>query len=187
MLHKYIKPANLILVAGCGNSRLSEDLYDAGFKSMENVDISDVVIRQMASRNAVKRPGLVFQKMDLLNMSYSEEHFDCVVDKGTLDALFTDAQPATLEKVHRMFEEVRRVLRQCGRYICITLAQEHILDGVASWFQAGWMVRVHKVELGDEASGCSVGGALPVFVFVMTKLTVGKANGLKVRSLYYSN
>lgn len=31
-LHQYIKPKDEILVVGCGNSKLSMDLYDVGFK-----------------------------------------------------------------------------------------------------------------------------------------------------------
>jgi EEF1A lysine methyltransferase 4 len=33
-----------ILVLGCGNAEFSEDLYDAGYKNVINVDISSVVI-----------------------------------------------------------------------------------------------------------------------------------------------
>jgi hypothetical protein len=38
-------------VLGCGNAKFSEDLYDAGFKNIYNVDISSVVIKQMKVRN----------------------------------------------------------------------------------------------------------------------------------------
>lgn len=31
-LHKYIKPKDEILMVGCGNSKLSTDMYDLGFK-----------------------------------------------------------------------------------------------------------------------------------------------------------
>lgn len=36
-----------ILNLGCGNSTLSEELYDIGFTNVYNVDISPVVIEQM--------------------------------------------------------------------------------------------------------------------------------------------
>ena len=48
----------LILNLGCGNSILSEELYDKGFKNIYNIDISPIVIEQMAKRNAIKRPEL---------------------------------------------------------------------------------------------------------------------------------
>lgn len=31
-IHKYIKPADKILMLGCGNSKLSMDMYDTGFR-----------------------------------------------------------------------------------------------------------------------------------------------------------
>lgn len=31
-LHKYIKPKDHVLVVGCGNSVLGNDLYDVGYK-----------------------------------------------------------------------------------------------------------------------------------------------------------
>ena len=36
-----------VLVAGCGNSELSEQIYDAGFTKITNVDISKAVIEQV--------------------------------------------------------------------------------------------------------------------------------------------
>ena len=49
-----------ILVLGCGNAEFSEDLYDAGYENQVNIDISEVVIKQMAERNEEKRPNLKF-------------------------------------------------------------------------------------------------------------------------------
>ena len=49
------------------------------------------------------RPDLVFEKMDALNMSYSDAAFGVVLDKGTLDALFTDDSPDVVEKIYKMF------------------------------------------------------------------------------------
>ena len=47
-----------VLNLGCGNSVLSEELYDKGFKNIINIDISPVVIEQMQKRNSIKRPEL---------------------------------------------------------------------------------------------------------------------------------
>lgn len=168
VLHKYLKPSSRILVAGCGNSKLSEDLYDNGFRSIDNIDISSIVIRQMQSRNATKRSEMTYTKMDVLQMSFEDAMFECVLDKGTLDAMFSSTDAETVGKVDTMFGEIGRVLRVAGRYVCITLAQGHILQKLLQHFQSGWLVRVHKVRLGTES--LSVGGALPVFVFVFTKM-----------------
>lgn len=69
ILHKYIKPQDKVLMVGCGNSQLSADLYDVGYHSIVNVDISDTVIRQMTDKNKEQRPDMKFLKMDVLQVS----------------------------------------------------------------------------------------------------------------------
>ena len=85
----------------------------------------DVVIRQMSERNKAERPELVFEKMDLLQMTYDDAAFDLVLDKGTCDALCTDASPETRERMKKMFAEVARLcvcvcacVRACVR-VCV--------------------------------------------------------------------
>ena len=62
----------------------------------------------MLERNKSERPELVFEKMDLLQMTYSDAAFDLVLDKGTCDALCTDATPETRERMGKMFAEIAR-------------------------------------------------------------------------------
>ena len=54
-----------MLVVGCGNSQLSADMYDVGYRTITNIDISDSVIRQMTDKNAEQRPDMKFIKMDI--------------------------------------------------------------------------------------------------------------------------
>lgn len=61
-------PSPQILVPGCGNSRLSEHLYDAGFRDITNVDFSKVVISDMLRRNVRQRPGMRWRVMDMTKM-----------------------------------------------------------------------------------------------------------------------
>ena len=68
IIHKYISPSNTCLVVGCGNSALSENMYDNGLQNLINIDISDVVIRQMSDRHRVKRPKMTFEKMDVTSV-----------------------------------------------------------------------------------------------------------------------
>lgn len=108
--------------------------------------------------------------MDVLQMDFPDGHFQVVLDKGTLDALVTDGEEAALARAERMFGEIGRVLQFGGRYLCVSLAQAHVLKATVEYFaQAGWMVRVHQVS--GTKSGASKGKfALPVFVYVMTKV-----------------
>ena len=145
IVHKYVRATSKALVVGCGNSELSENMYDAGIVDITNIDISEVVIKKMCGRNFEKRPRMVFTQMDMLSMTFSDGTFDCVLDKGTLDAIFSNTDDATVTKVGHMWGEISRVLKAGGRYICITLAQEHILDAILEHFNSGWLLRAHKV------------------------------------------
>jgi len=46
LLHELIpNKQSRILIIGCGNAPLSEDMYDDGYELIHNVDISSVVIK----------------------------------------------------------------------------------------------------------------------------------------------
>ncbi|XP_059503752.1 eEF1A lysine and N-terminal methyltransferase isoform X2 [Stegostoma tigrinum] len=167
VLHKYIKPKDKVLVVGCGNSELSEQMYDVGYQGITNIDISEVVIAQMKERNATCRPAMAFVKMDMLQMEFGDCQFQVVLDKGTLDALMTDESEGTLRNIDRMFAEIGRVLQVGGRFVCISLAQEHIAKKAVSHFsQWGWPVRIHAVE---EQGTANRQFTVPVFIFIFTK------------------
>ncbi|NXG70174.1 MET13 protein, partial [Baryphthengus martii] len=167
VLHKYVRPRDKVLVVGCGNSELSEQMYDLGMcEDIVNIDISNAVIRQMQERSENKRPKMSYLLMDMLQMDFPDSHFQVVLDKGTLDAILTDEKEATLAKVDKMFAEICRVLQVGGRYLCVSLAQAHVLKKTVEYFsQEGWVVRIHQVA----SSGDKQQFALPVFVYVMTK------------------
>ncbi|CAH2311827.1 methyltransferase 13 isoform X1 [Pelobates cultripes] len=134
VLHKYIKPKDKVLVVGCGNSELSERLYDAGCQNLANIDVSEVVIRQMSERNASKRPLMTFQLMDATQTTFSDSHFQAVLDKGTLDAILTDTEERTLKIASDMLSEISRLLQIGGRYLCVSLAQAHVLEKLVRHF-----------------------------------------------------
>lgn len=172
-LHKYIKQKDQILVVGCGNSKLSMDMYDCGFQNITNIDISEVVIKQMKELNKNKRPVMKFLQMDATSMSFLNEDFTVVLDKGTLDALMTDENQETISTVTKYCNEICRVLKTGGRYVCISLLQEHILKFLLAYFPAhGCMFRVIRCFDAEqktlESSSDDV-MAMPVFVVVITK------------------
>ena len=80
----------------------------------------------MSARNKKKRPEMSFVKMDVLQMTYEDGSFDCIIDKGTLDAIFSTTDVASILKARKMFQEMERVLKVTGRYIFVTLAQDHV-------------------------------------------------------------
>ena len=70
----------------------------------------------------------------VVQMSYGDGEYSVVLDKGTLDAIMTDGGEQTTSTVNRMFREIGRVLKIGGRYVCVSLAQDHILRKVVQYF-----------------------------------------------------
>ena len=103
---------------GCGNAKLSEEMYDAGYRNIYNIDISPVVIEQMADRNH-HREKMLYYVMDVRDLSKFEDRmFDAAIDKSTIDALLC-GDDAFLN-VARMTKEVQRVLKHEGIYMVIS-------------------------------------------------------------------
>ncbi|CAD0196413.1 unnamed protein product [Chrysodeixis includens] len=169
-LHKYIKPRDVILMPGCGNSGLSADLYDVGYEHITNIDVSEVVIKQMNAINS-HRTGMKFLVMDALNTTFPDDSFNVVLDKGTLDALMPDDSEETVKSIDKYFHEIKRVLKLGGRFVCITLLQSHILSKLLEVFcDNAWMFRVVRCHEAEEKNAENGDGpTLPVFVVVATK------------------
>ncbi|XP_023292079.2 eEF1A lysine and N-terminal methyltransferase homolog [Lucilia cuprina] len=174
-IHKYVKSNDKILMLGCGNSKLSMDMYDSGYKNIVNIDISAVAIKKMQEINSRTRSDMKFLQMDATQMSFENEQFSVAFDKGTLDALFVDDTPEVRDTVEKYFKEVSRVLRTGGRYICISLLQEHILKYVIEYFpKNSFMLRIvqcldaqkaNQEKNADNPDAVS----MPVFALVATK------------------
>lgn len=117
LITKFIKPDDRILMLGCGNSPLSEAMYDCGFRNIVNMDISKVVIDQMRERNK-DRKEMTWEVEDALHMSYKDQSFDIVLDKSTLDAILCGE--ASFKNAARLLAESQRVLKAGGIYLCIS-------------------------------------------------------------------
>ncbi|XP_067624855.1 eEF1A lysine and N-terminal methyltransferase homolog [Eurosta solidaginis] len=174
-IHKYVKNTDQILMLGCGNSQLSMDMYDSGFRNITNIDISMVAIRRMLELNEKTRPDMKFLQMDATKMIFENEQFSVALDKGTLDALFVDDTVEVQKTVECYLNEIKRTMRCGGRYLCITLLQEHILRFILKFFpQNGFMLRiVHCADVGrvnQERNADSTDSVtMPVFIVVATK------------------
>jgi len=168
LLTKYISAKDAILMSGCGNSNLSLHLYLDGFTNITSVDNSEVVIANMNKIHKKKYPGLIYEVKDIMNTKYPNEKFSAVIDKGTLDALMPDGDVESLKRALEMFDEIKRILKFGGRYICISLLQYHIAKFIFSYFnENGWIIRVCQcTEVEDSADF----NGQPVFMVVCTKI-----------------
>lgn len=82
-------------------------------------------------------------------MEFADGEFSVVLDKGTLDAVFTDESDATITTVECMFSEIDRVLPIGGRYICVSLAQNHIVKKVIQDFSNKYVTSVYLPSTSD--------------------------------------
>lgn len=135
-VRKYIPASSRVLMVGCGNALMSEDMVKDGYEDIVNIDISSVAIDLMKMKYE-KIPQLKYLQMDVRDMSFFEdESFDGVVDKGTLDSLMcgTDAPISASQ----MLGEVSRLLKPGGIYMLITYGDPkarmiHLKRKVYNW------------------------------------------------------
>lgn len=86
-----MNPTHYVLHIGCGNSLVAEHLYEHHIQKIKNIDFSEKVIKDMNQRTQTKGlTGLEYEVMDIFNLSYDDHTFNCVFDKGTLDAVFPE-------------------------------------------------------------------------------------------------
>ncbi|GJN03186.1 hypothetical protein PR202_ga20598 [Eleusine coracana subsp. coracana] len=124
-----------ILVPGCGSSALSEQLYDAGFRRITNVDFSRIVVADMLRRHARARPEMRWRVMDMTDM------------------------------------QAKRVLRSGGKFVCLTLAESHVLALLLSEFRFGWEMNIQAIP--------SKKSAFQTFMVVMVKGKMGVVQTIK--------
>jgi len=98
----------------------------------------------------------------------SSESFSVVIDRGELDALDKDLSSGqrTESNTIKYFEEIRRLLKVGGRYLCFTFVTVDVLDKLLDYFSSGWFFRVHLLDT-ETSYGKRV--PLPLFCFVLTK------------------
>ncbi|KAM1468989.1 hypothetical protein ACFX14_039709 [Malus domestica] len=133
----FIPTSSPVLMVGCGNAVMSEDMVKDGYEDIMNIDISSVAINMM-KRKYEHIPQLKYMQMDVRDMSFfPDESFDGVIDKGTLDSLMcgNDAPISAAQ----MLGEVSRLLKPGGIYMLQitygdpTVRMPHLSRPVYNW------------------------------------------------------
>lgn len=133
ILRPFLAEQSKILMLGCGNSEMSEQMYTAGFRNIVNVDISRKLLESLRERLARRMPEMQWVYANASELSFADHSFDVVLDKGTLDALEHNAplRQAAVRESHR-------TLQPGGTFLTITFAPaatrvaKHLQSG-AEW------------------------------------------------------
>jgi len=109
------------LDVGCGNSSILEELWDYGITDVAGIDFCEIVITFMEERkNIVDRESIQYHLMDIREMTFPDEHFDIILDKGCLDCLI--CTPKTVENVEQAMTQISRVLKPNGHFLLVSSA-----------------------------------------------------------------
>ncbi|KAG6813854.1 hypothetical protein H0H92_006261 [Tricholoma furcatifolium] len=125
---------------GCGNSKLSEEMWDDGYKNIVNTDNKcddDMNIDLRWSVGVIEyldglHSKLMFtgHEMDVRDLKFEDNSFDFAIDKGTMDAMMTTkgdvwvcAMPViyyTAKFTHNQ-DPPEQVIRDCTKEVDETL------------------------------------------------------------------
>mmetsp|Transcript_14963 Transcript_14963/g.47710 ORF Transcript_14963/g.47710 Transcript_14963/m.47710 type:complete len:213 (+) Transcript_14963:14-652(+) len=141
ILAQHVKKEDAILMVGAGNSRLSEEMYDDGFRNIENIDISKVVIEQMEEK--YKDRDMTWRMMNACSLEYADEYFDVALDKGTLDSILCGE--GSTANAAKMCSEASRVLKPNGVLLVISYGQPDNRLSYLEKEEYGWTVDVQTV------------------------------------------
>lgn len=132
LVQPHLNPSFSVLELGCGNSQLSEELYKDGIAKITCIDLSAVAVENKKKQLLSKGfKDIKVLEADMLDLPFSDESFDAVIEKGTMEVLFVDSgdpwnpRPATVTKVMQMLKGVHRVLKPDGVFISISFGQPH--------------------------------------------------------------
>ncbi|KAK4792841.1 hypothetical protein SAY86_023276 [Trapa natans] len=166
LIQQHVEPDSKVLELGCGNSQLSEDLYRDGISNITCIDLSAVAVEKMQQRLLSKGyREIKVVEADMLDLPFTNELFDVVIEKGTMDVLFVDSgdpwnpNPETAFKVMTMLRQVHRVLKPNGTFISVTFGQPHFRRRFFDEQEFTW-----SVEWG------TFGDGFHYFVYVLKKV-----------------
>lgn len=122
---------------GSGNSKVPHHLFETFPKSHHTIlDISDVALVDIREEY-INHNSIECEAANILDppINHPNESFDIWIDKGLLDALFSNHEQVTEDQCHSMFQEAHRLLRSPEDemsnnrlMMIISMAEDHSLN-----------------------------------------------------------
>lgn len=115
-----LKPNTNILEIGCGNGALWKENIDKLPKdiSITLSDISEGMLRD-AKESIGKDSRFTYKRFDCHKIPYKENEFDIVIANHVL---------FYFEDIDNVLEEIKRVLKNTGKFICSTYSSKHMKE-----------------------------------------------------------
>ncbi|KAG1371407.1 calmodulin-binding transcription activator 1 [Cocos nucifera] len=131
VLDLYLRRSHRLLVVGCGNSKLGENMIADGYQDVVNIDISSVVVEAMQKKYQDIQQ-LKYVKMDVRDMnSFEDGSFDAIIDKDRMEKS-SEQKTWELTRPLPLNEDGSSIAAVLGKnpevhyiYVCIKL--EHIV------------------------------------------------------------
>lgn len=127
-IHPHAKKDEPMLMLGCGNSTLGEDMIRQGWRGpLIQVDISSRVIETMSHRchALIQNGDMNFVQDDACELSaFRNGMMQSCLDKGTIDALYCAEEYDQLGKI---LKSVGRVLKPGGLFVFLSFSRPEFL------------------------------------------------------------
>ncbi|KAH9536565.1 hypothetical protein CY35_16G005900 [Sphagnum magellanicum] len=144
LINLYLPKADKVLMVGCGNAAISEDMVKDGYQNIMNIDISAVVVEAMTAKYK-DIPQLKYQKMDVRSMkAFKDGEFDSVLDKVLTFEKWQCGNNA-VEHAAATIQEVRRVLKLGGKYMLITYGDPRVRIPHLKTENFLWEIAIHVI------------------------------------------
>ncbi|KAA6377030.1 MAG: putative protein kinase domain protein [Streblomastix strix] len=151
LINEFIPKDKNILQVGVGTSRLQEDMYDDGYKTILSIDNSKNAI-ELLKKRIEDRKGLQYEVFNALELeNKGDAVFDAVIDKGTLDSLLCGE--GSHINVEKMLVGISKVLKRGGVFIEISYGSRPNRLAYMDGPEFGWTIterELPKPKIGDE-------------------------------------
>eukprot|EP01119_Soliformovum_irregulare_P019628 TRINITY_DN6263_c0_g1_i1.p1 TRINITY_DN6263_c0_g1~~TRINITY_DN6263_c0_g1_i1.p1 ORF type:complete len:242 (-),score=64.72 TRINITY_DN6263_c0_g1_i1:12-737(-) len=169
-----------ILDLGCGNGHFCELLRALGFKEITGIDFctTAILLAESIRKTAMEKESrslgdgtsldgtVTFLNQDILATTLPSDHFDLIIDKGTLDSVAMvchrfdededpeangDGDPSSIGDpmlVERYVEQVYRIMKPGGTYILISC--NHSREELQDILAIGWTLKEDLSHLFED-------------------------------------
>lgn len=145
-----------VLEVGCGDRPLVNEFVEFGVEKQHlfGIDYAKSVIEPLVTQH----PLINFDEMDACNMSFEDNTFACVIDKGTMDAILSHKnRKVGISNSKKLLSEIVRVMQQDAQFMLIShieveseefevFMEDILLPALSTKSHLQWAIEAHLVS-----------------------------------------